>query len=303
MMQRLSMTHTGEHLVVPRCDAVGASSKSAALGGHPLPVFPVRDDKRPACPGGFHAANADPKLIDELWRRWPAPLTGVPTGEITGFDVLDIDPAGLDWWQRHRDRLPPTRMHRTRRGGLHLLFGHTLGLRCSAGALASGVDVRADGGFVVWWPAAGFEVDDRPLADWPEWVLAELQRGRRPSTSVTISPAKLETGGDGHRNKRRTPSREERFANTAVFRAMDRVEDTRVGTRNARLNAEAFALGRLVARDWVKVEWVVRCLELAATANGLAHDDGLDQVRRTIMSGITAGQARPYHDLLPRTGE
>lgn len=39
-----------------------------------LPVFPVRADKRPACPHGLRDATSDPAGIRELWRCWPGPL-------------------------------------------------------------------------------------------------------------------------------------------------------------------------------------------------------------------------------------
>jgi hypothetical protein len=35
---------------------------------------------------------------------------------------------------------------------LHFFFQHAPGLRCSRGLIAPGVDVRADGGYVIWWP-------------------------------------------------------------------------------------------------------------------------------------------------------
>jgi hypothetical protein len=89
----------------------------------------------------------------------------MPTGEPSGIAVLDIDVKGLAWFDaRH---LPLTRMHQTRSGGLHLLFRHAEGLRNSASAIAPGIDVRASGGMVIYWPREGLPVCDAPLADWP----------------------------------------------------------------------------------------------------------------------------------------
>ena len=56
-------------------------------------------------------------------------LVGVPTGSVSGFDVLDVDVAGLGWLDEVWDRLPPTRTHATRSGGRHLFFKHVDGLR------------------------------------------------------------------------------------------------------------------------------------------------------------------------------
>lgn len=96
--------------------AVKALAVAAELG---LPVFPRRLDKRPACPHGYKDATRDPDAIRELWRRYPGPLIGVPTGMASGIDVLDIDPrhGGDDWLSAHADRLLVTRSHRTRSGG------------------------------------------------------------------------------------------------------------------------------------------------------------------------------------------
>jgi hypothetical protein len=59
------------------------------------------------------------------------------------------------------------------------------GLRNSARRIAPGVDVRADGGFVIWWPREGYPIEEHPLTEWPNWLLEELTRRR--SSSATNS--------------------------------------------------------------------------------------------------------------------
>jgi hypothetical protein len=90
------------------------------------PCFPCGAGKRPATPRSFKNATCDHDTLRELWRRYPGSLIGVPTGEISGLDILDIDPRhGVDsWFAEHKHRMPITRVHRTRGGGLHLLFQH-----------------------------------------------------------------------------------------------------------------------------------------------------------------------------------
>ena len=129
-----------------------SSPTTAGLSLEELPRFPCRPDKRPLVPGGFRAATTDPARIAVWQARFPNCLWGVPTGAVTGFDVLDIDPEGLGWFEANRHRILVTRVHHTPRGGLHLFFKHAQGLRCSRGRIAPGVDVRADGGYVIWWP-------------------------------------------------------------------------------------------------------------------------------------------------------
>ena len=110
-----------------------------------LPRFPCGAGKRPLTAKGFYGARKD-WADDSGW-----PLVGVPTGSVTGFDCLDVDVEGLGWLNEFGNRLPPTRIHETRSGGRHLFFKHVEGVRNSAGRIAKGIDVRGDGGFVVWW--------------------------------------------------------------------------------------------------------------------------------------------------------
>ena len=144
-----------------------------------IPVFPcildgTKRDKSPATPHGFKDASCDPAAVRNLWCNYPGALVGVPTGGISGIDVLDIDPrhGGDKWLEAIRDRLPATRTHATRSGGYHLLFRHRSGMGCSASRIARGVDVRADGGYACWWPAAGSptaRLASWPATCWPRW--------------------------------------------------------------------------------------------------------------------------------------
>jgi hypothetical protein len=148
-----------------------AQEKALRLALHvQYPAFPCLDTKAPVCPHGFKDACTATTGLGTLWARYPGELVGVPTGSVSGLAVLDIDPrnGGTEWWLANKDRLPPTRKHRTRSGGIHAVFKHRAGLKCSNGGTAPGVDIKAEGGYVVWWPLEGLPVDDQPLADWPE---------------------------------------------------------------------------------------------------------------------------------------
>ena len=151
-----------------------------------LPVFPCRNtpenkatDKAPLTKNGYLDASDDPAKIRAMFARRDGCLIGVPTGAISAFDVLDVDQrnGGREWYEAHKSKLRATRAHRTRSGGLHLMFKHLDGLRCTAGKIAPGIDVRADGGYVIWWPATGLEFKDYPpdgLPAWPEWLLPSM---------------------------------------------------------------------------------------------------------------------------------
>ena len=148
-------------------------------------VFPCGGNKKPSRPQregghGCKDATTDPERIAWLWQRWPGPLIGVATGASSGVSVLDVDPdghpEGFLWWQDNYCRLPRTLTYRTRRGGLHLYFLHRDGVTNSQGWIADGIDTRGDGGYAIFWFAAGFEcVDFSPLRPWPAWLLDQLK--------------------------------------------------------------------------------------------------------------------------------
>jgi hypothetical protein len=146
------------------------------------PSFPCNAHETPACPHGFKDAALPEMGLATLWARYPGELIGVPTGAVVGFDVLDVDPrnGARAWYEANRSKLPATRIHRTRSGGLHVLFKHLAGLRNSAGRVAPGVDVRADGGYIVWWPSTGFEHRAVDVQEWPLWLLPAVMTPPKP---------------------------------------------------------------------------------------------------------------------------
>jgi Bifunctional DNA primase/polymerase, N-terminal/Primase C terminal 2 (PriCT-2) len=140
-----------------------------------LPIFPCNAAKEPLAAHGFKSARLNVKHA-----AWP--LIGFPTGAASGIDVLDIDPTGVSWFDRNFDALPQTLAHQTQRG-LHLLFKYAPGLRCSAGRIAPGIDVRAQGGYAIYWPREGLPIEDHPLCEWPEWLLQEAREACRAKSS------------------------------------------------------------------------------------------------------------------------
>lgn len=172
--------------------------RAIALAARGVPVFPVKENKRPAQAGGFYNASTDAATVARMFADPLAALIAVPAGLVSGFDAIDVDVArgGLEWLAANDHRLPATRRHHTRSGGVHILFQHTPGMRTRFDRIAPGVEVRGEGGYIIWWPAEGLHAEGpdfpaEPLAGWPDWLLIEVMRGHKSEHAAPIDPADL----------------------------------------------------------------------------------------------------------------
>lgn len=247
------------------------------LAGAGFPVFPLRQDKRPATPHGFKDAVRDPAQVACLWRRHTGPLIGVPTGALSGIDVLDVDPrhGGDRWWLAYGHLIPETRIHRTRSGGLHALFKHAAPVRNTESKIGPGIDTRGEGGYIVWWPAAGCAVADAAIATWPDWLLAELQR----QVERERSPA---------RSFRPLDSTE--HAQRIAERVLGRVARAGTGQRYYVLRKGAFVIGGILDHlPFGENEAVDRLVKAAMDAGG--EDE--KHAKRIAEWGLGHGKAKP----------
>lgn len=118
------------------------------------PVFPLKPgEKVPATRNGFKDATRSPAQIKAWWSEAPYNI-GVPTGEATGFDVIDVDgEIGVrSLAQLEMDgHIPDVHGRVMTPRGVHLLIrgtndGNRVGIR-------PGVDYRSAGGFVCVAPS------------------------------------------------------------------------------------------------------------------------------------------------------
>jgi hypothetical protein len=122
-----------------------------------------------------------------LWfERWPDANIGIITGEISNLIVIDIDPdhggdASLERLERRFQPLPTTVEAKSGGGGRHLYFTHPGGIIRNRAAIAQGIDLRGDGGYVVAPPSIhpngarytwvlGRSPEDIALAPLPRWL-------------------------------------------------------------------------------------------------------------------------------------
>lgn len=123
-------------------------------------VFPCRrDGKAPLTQRGFQDASHDARQVGVWWRRWPEANIGLPTGAISGVDVVDIDVheggsgfAGFERARRAGLVGSWAWLVRTPSGGVHAYYPHGADQRSWALAGAH-IDFRGDGGYVIAPPS------------------------------------------------------------------------------------------------------------------------------------------------------
>jgi hypothetical protein len=190
-----------------------AALRYAQMGVPVFPLYGIRNHrctcgggskctpgKHPRTPNGFKDATTDAKAISDWWERWPDSNIGVPTGQASGWAVVDIDPRNggdesLSEIQGEYGALPETVEAITGGGGQHIVFAYPgTHLPCRAG-LRPGIDLKADGGYIVVEPsnhASGnaytwelsHHVEEVPLQPMPAWLIS-IAREERCAASAS----------------------------------------------------------------------------------------------------------------------
>jgi len=175
--------------VAQQDDGIAAAAVGFAAAGRVVFPVDVEAGKRPRVrwgqlqPGPWHELQ-----VRCWWRKWRDAGIGLRTGD--GLAVIDIDP-------RHGGQIDPswpaTLTARTRSGGWHLYYRAAVPVRCSAGVVAPGVDVRGEGGFVVAPPTPGWSwLNDAALAELPRLRAEERGASGRRMSGTTGTGQRFE---------------------------------------------------------------------------------------------------------------
>lgn len=169
-------------------------------------------------PGGFYLATLNQEIIKDWLKRFPHANLAIATGEHSKLTVLDVDPKNggneslLDLVATY-GKLPDTIECLTGGGGRHIYFEYPAGLTIQSGnsKLAPGLDIKANGGYVVAPPsihpngqAYAWEPSGKPsqtsLAPMPAWLVELVSTpvketaGDEPHKLADPLPAQITSG-------------------------------------------------------------------------------------------------------------
>jgi hypothetical protein len=226
---------------------------------------------------GFHAATTDPARLARMLRKVPGGLLAIRTGTISGLAVVDIDPR--NGGQLDRELMPPTATVATGGGGWHLYYRHPGHRLLPELPGHPGVDVKADGGYVVAPPSV-HPATGRPY----RWVGGRAVSEMPPALCAALSPPPAPAPP---RLKADLPARRAGGISsppallTAHLRAVQQAPE---GRRRVTLYGAARGVARMVAAGAITREQA----EAVLTAAGLAAE----QTPRDIRAAISGA----FHD-------
>lgn len=241
---------------------------------HGWRMFPlVPDAKTPIFKGWQAKATSDGTQIARWGRGFSRANWGVVCGAASGIVVVDVDPrnGGDASYLKIQGDLPPTLRVRTAGGGFHLYYKHPGGHVGGRGNIRPGIDIKADGGYVVGIGSTladggAYElVEDILLADLPPWLHAELKTKPTPAIPASQSSS-ISTG---QRN-------DQLFRELSGLRARGFSDDALLGTAEAR-NGDCE-----VPLDQVEVESLVRSVSRYPTGKIRYDLTDLGNARRLV---------------------
>ena len=249
------------------------------------------------------------------WRDESAPKAeGFREGDNVGLDcgksgliVIDIDSKadrdGIAEWNALTSKygidISGALQAKTGGGGYHFIFKDTTNgeIGNSAGKLGPGIDVRANGGYIVLPPSVHPQTGAKyeQVGSWEGQepapvppVLVGLLRKDKAKQQL-LAPAgvsrKPQVIGEIEYTGR------DRYAEVAIRNEVERVRSAPSGERNDTLNRAAHALGRLVGAGRLNESDALSQLRSAAGSNGLSANE----INATIASGFESGKSDPEY--------
>ena len=257
--------------------------------------------KIPATPHGCKDASTDEETVRAMWGDHPYNI-GLATGVVSGVFVFDVDsappkgggmpgPEALAELEAEHGPLPATMTVRTG-SGAHYYFRMPVGVelnnraRITVRGERTGLDVRADGGYVVAPPSIHpnggtytWEHGTREIVDAPSWLI-DLVRKQEPKAPTPKATALVLV---------RPPTDDDSVTSSEVLEHACESIRTCAGSRHDEIYRQAARVGQLVGGGCIARD----AAEMQLVSAGLAAGKPDTEVRRTVRDGLDRGVQSP----------
>jgi hypothetical protein len=171
---------------------------------------PAKHPLARAVPHGLRDASSDETRVRNFWSNYPDANIGAVMGAIVAIDIDLRHGGNVGDIEKIHGAMPRTWRARTGSGGEHIYFATSSSvIRNSRGQLATGVDIRGQGGFAILPPSLhisgnryawqrGCAPDELPLAPLPSSIAATLEQPKQVTTGddwAALASADVVEGG------------------------------------------------------------------------------------------------------------
>lgn len=222
-------------------------------------TFPLRAKDKIPFVKWADVATCDETMLTGWFDNYPDANIGIACGQRSGIVVLDVD-AGHGGYEsltkliEKHGALPETPVSKTGSGGEHIIFKYPSGfdIRNSAGKLGPGLDIRANGGYIVAPPSIhpngnAYEwAVDTDLAEMPDWMIEALKEAPKPEAKPAQVGEVIEGGRNDYLTKMAGAMRRKNFSEDAIFAALQ--IDNREKCRPPLSDGEVYQISKSVMR-------------------------------------------------------
>jgi putative DNA primase/helicase len=258
-------------------------------------ILPLVAKGKTPISGGVYSATTNKKALKKYFRSHRDANYGVATGGASNVFVLDVDGEqgkdSLRILESKQGALPPTVTVRTGKGHHYYFRCAGVEVRNSAGRIATGIDIRGDGGYAVgpgsihesgrtYEFVKGRALGEMKIAKAPKWLLKAIKKPDKKAKREVGLVQPLPLGKLDRANA---------YAEAARQRELERLSKAPKHQRNHTLNTCAFKLGQFLPYGLFDAASIKG--DLARVAAEIGLDD--EEIGPTIKSGLNAGSASP----------
>lgn len=265
----------------------------ARRGMRVFPLAPMSSKPLLSKEAGGHGCldgTTDAAQIAAWWDAHPTANIGFATGGewvVIDLDVKHPPTDGIaNWWRfcaLWEINVQPTVSATTPTGGVHLYYRKAVELGNSAGKIAPGIDVRADGGYVVVPPSVR-EMgvykwgSANTLLDLPAEVLNVLA----PPARMEAPASAPRIGGDYSK-----------YIQSAIDKELDELAHAVNGEKHYTLTRVAFSIGSLVGSPWANVDRGEMEAAILQVLQGMQDIQSMTAAEKTMRDCLDAGEQHP----------